>query len=328
MILNLIIVVLLLLRKVKKSVFFWGQPFSYMVKIKLFLYTYRFLLNRTIFLREIYRYIWNQTEWETSILNKVILGRHKILCITEFKSICWECTFIQTNRWTIFRQSNPKEKLDMGRVSNKLGKHSHDPRQQGNTSAHHSSSTTPTQIEWEEFIWEKRSNAHILHVKAMKVIVQSRVWERITIISEATSLIVASNVVTSYTYSCKTFLLEWHSTQSLNANCDLTKYLFCQMPAGALEVQIKVKTTWGKFTMVQDTHTRMEKYHMWEKTQRCTIKSRKRRTPCKMTSMQTDNDAMKRIYLQVKSLVIHHKSSLTTHTQQHQKGKWKRKESL
>ena len=37
MILNLIIVVLLLLRKVKKSVFFWGQPFSNMVKIKLFL---------------------------------------------------------------------------------------------------------------------------------------------------------------------------------------------------------------------------------------------------------------------------------------------------
>ena len=37
MILNLIIVVLLLLRKIKKSVFFQGQPFSNMVKIKLFL---------------------------------------------------------------------------------------------------------------------------------------------------------------------------------------------------------------------------------------------------------------------------------------------------
>ena len=36
-ILNLIIVVSLLLRKVKKSVFFWGQPFCNMVKIKLFL---------------------------------------------------------------------------------------------------------------------------------------------------------------------------------------------------------------------------------------------------------------------------------------------------
>ena len=63
------------------------------------------------------------------------------------------------------------------------------------------------------------------------------------------------------------------------------------MPAGALEVKIKVKTTWGKFTMVQDAHTRMEKYHMWEKAQRCPIKSRKRRTQCKMTSMQTEDDA-------------------------------------
>ena len=35
MILNLVIVASLLLRKVKKSIFFWGQPFSNMVKIKL-----------------------------------------------------------------------------------------------------------------------------------------------------------------------------------------------------------------------------------------------------------------------------------------------------
>ena len=37
MILNLVIVASLLLRKIKKSVFFWGQCFSNMVKIKLFL---------------------------------------------------------------------------------------------------------------------------------------------------------------------------------------------------------------------------------------------------------------------------------------------------
>ena len=37
MILNLVIVVSSLLRKIKKSIFFWGQPFSNMVKIKLFL---------------------------------------------------------------------------------------------------------------------------------------------------------------------------------------------------------------------------------------------------------------------------------------------------
>ena len=37
MILNLVIVVSLLPRKIKKSILFWGQPFSNMVKVKLFL---------------------------------------------------------------------------------------------------------------------------------------------------------------------------------------------------------------------------------------------------------------------------------------------------
>ena len=37
MVLNLVIVVSILLRKIKKSIFFWGQPSSNMVKIKLFL---------------------------------------------------------------------------------------------------------------------------------------------------------------------------------------------------------------------------------------------------------------------------------------------------
>ena len=47
--------------------------------------------------------------------------------------------------------------------------------------------------------------------------------------------------------------------KSLNATCNLNEYLLCKMPEGALEVEVKVKTTWGKFTMVQTTHTRMEK---------------------------------------------------------------------
>ena len=34
MILNLVIMALLLLRKIKKNIFFWGQPFSNMVKNK------------------------------------------------------------------------------------------------------------------------------------------------------------------------------------------------------------------------------------------------------------------------------------------------------
>ena len=55
------------------------------------------------------------------------------------------------------------------------------------------------------------------------------------------------------------------------------------MPVGALEVQLKVKTTWGKFTMVQDTHTKTEKYCTWEKAQKSHIRSRKRGAPHKIT---------------------------------------------
>ena len=79
--------------------------------------------------------------------------------------------------------------------------------------------------------------------------------------------------------------------KSLNTACDLNGFLFCKMPVGALEVQIEVKTTWGKFTMIQDTHARVEKYCMWEKAQRCHIRSRRRMAPCKMTNMQTEDNA-------------------------------------
>ena len=78
------------------------------------------------------------------------------------------------------------------------------------------------------------------------------------------------------------------SNKSLNAACDLDGYLFCKMPAGALEVEVKVKTTWGKFSMVQDIHTRTEKYCAWERADgRSNIKTRKRKAPYKMTNMKT-----------------------------------------
>ena len=78
--------------------------------------------------------------------------------------------------------------------------------------------------------------------------------------------------------------------KSLNAACDLNGYLFCKMPKGALEVVVKVKTTWEKFTMIQNTLTRTEKYCMWEKAQRCHIKSKKGRTPHKAASVHTEDN--------------------------------------
>ena len=66
------------------------------------------------------------------------------------------------------------------------------------------------------------------------------------------------------------------------------------MPAGALEVEIKVKTKWENFRMLQDIHTRTEKYHAWEKADRFSnVKTRKRKTPhSKMRSMQTEDNTL------------------------------------
>ena len=79
--------------------------------------------------------------------------------------------------------------------------------------------------------------------------------------------------------------------KSLNATCDLDEYLFCKMFAGALEGEVKVKTMWGKFSILQDIHTRTEKYCGWEKADwRSSIKTRKRKAPHKMTNMQTEDN--------------------------------------
>ena len=42
--------------------------------------------------------------------------------------------------------------------------------------------------------------------------------------------------------------------------------------------------------MVQNTLTRMEKYHTWEKAQKCHIKFRKGRTPHKAASVHTEDN--------------------------------------
>ena len=95
---------------------------------------------------------------------------------------------------------------------------------------------------------------------------------------------------TNHTHTSK-FYFRIAFNKSLNTTCDLDGYLFYKMPAGALEVEIKVKTTWGKFSMLQDIHTRTEKYHAWEKAdRRSNVRTRKRKAPHKMTNMQTKDN--------------------------------------
>ena len=79
--------------------------------------------------------------------------------------------------------------------------------------------------------------------------------------------------------------------KSLNAICNLNDYLRCKIPKGTLEIEVKVKTTWGKFTLVQNTHTRTERYHTWEKAQRCHTKTRKGRIPHKAASVHTEENS-------------------------------------
>ena len=57
--------------------------------------------------------------------SKAVFGWHKILCLTKLKSISWKYASIQIIEWTIITQCNPKEKLDMGCMRDKMGRHPH-----------------------------------------------------------------------------------------------------------------------------------------------------------------------------------------------------------
>ena len=68
--------------------------------------------------------------------------------------------------------------------------------------------------------------------------------------------------------------------KTLNATCNLDGNLFCRMPGDTLEVEIKVKTKWGKYSMFQDTFTHTEKYCTWDRAdRRSSMCTRRRRTP-------------------------------------------------
>ena len=53
--------------------------------------------------------------------------------------------------------------------------------------------------------------------------------------------------------------------QPLSVSVDFQGYLVCKFPADALEVELKIKTKWGKFTLHTDQFTRTEKYRAWRK---------------------------------------------------------------
>ena len=73
--------------------------------------------------------------------------------------------------------------------------------------------------------------------------------------------------------------------KTLSATCDLDGYLFCRMPEDTLEVEVKIKTKWEKYTMFQDTYTWTEKHSSWDRADRRSgLCTRRRRTPRKEVS--------------------------------------------
>ena len=65
--------------------------------------------------------------------------------------------------------------------------------------------------------------------------------------------------------------------QPLSMSLDFQGYLLCQIPADALEVELKIKTKWGKFTLHTDQFIRTEKYREWRKANRCEIHTSRRK---------------------------------------------------
>ena len=68
--------------------------------------------------------------------------------------------------------------------------------------------------------------------------------------------------------------------KALNASCNFRGYLVCQMPENVLEIELKVKTTRGKYTLIKDLYTRTERYCLWDQAdKRVKIHTRMKRTP-------------------------------------------------
>ena len=67
--------------------------------------------------------------------------------------------------------------------------------------------------------------------------------------------------------------------QQLTVSCDFKEFLVCKMPKDVVEVELKIKTKWGKYTLLKDFYTRTEKYRPWERADQCVRIHSKRRTP-------------------------------------------------
>ena len=75
---------------------------------------------------------------------------------------------------------------------------------------------------------------------------------------------------------------------ALNLSCEFNGYLVHQMPTNMVEVELKIKTTQGKYTFNEDTCSRTERYCPWDRAnRRAKIHTKKRRTSRKQVEVET-----------------------------------------
>ena len=130
MVLNLVIVVLLLLRKIKKSIFLWGQPFSNMVKIKLFLAGTKLYASLDL----------NQLAGNTHLLK--LTGELSLENVTLKKNWIWDVLEIKWGDICIVL-NNKEVHLPTTLLIPFIHK-----------------------FYGQKIVWQKRSNAHVHHAKA------------------------------------------------------------------------------------------------------------------------------------------------------------------
>ena len=81
------------------------------------------------------------------------------------------------------------------------------------------------------------------------------------------------------------------NNKALNVSCNFDGYLVCQIPANTEEVELKIKTTRGKCTLIKDAHTRTERYPPWDRAnRRAKVHTIKRRTPRRETGSKDTVD--------------------------------------
>ena len=63
-------------------------------------------------------------------------------------------------------------------------------------------------------------------------------------------------------------MLRMENNKALNVSCDFDGYLVCQIPDNTVELELKIKTTRGKYTLIKDEYTRTERYLPWDRANR------------------------------------------------------------